>query len=243
MKQIKNLDKKLNLSIMKLLEKAVLTDDYHLPVHHCSPQLLPKGLKLYRKCKSFTIDPWEALGLYVFDRVFDNKNGLYTAIYLNDRKQLAYYKSFFSKANFIIAPDYSIFDDIDERENEYRLLKIRICMLWLVLNTVAVVIPNAVYVPIEKAPEYYSGLESCSVMVFSTKGHIRYSRDRRRVKEHVKFVTDNFPNLKCLLVYSVCGKDDKSLSLFKYAADHGIEIQILENKQRTLNMKKAGVIV
>ena len=54
MKQTKNLEKKLNLSIMKLLEKAVLTDDYHLPVHHCSPQLLPKGLKLYRKCKSFT---------------------------------------------------------------------------------------------------------------------------------------------------------------------------------------------
>ena len=69
-------------------------------------------------------------GLFVYDRVFDNKNGLYTAIYLNDRKQLAYCRSFFSKANFIIAPDYSIFDDIDGRENEYRLLKIRICILW-----------------------------------------------------------------------------------------------------------------
>lgn len=242
MKKIKDLDKQLNLSIAKLLEKAILTDDYHLPVHHCTPQVLPKGLQLYRKCKSFKIGPWEALGLYIFDRVFDNKNGLYTAIYLNDRKQLAYYKNFFSKANFIIAPDYSIFDDIDNRENEYRLLKIRICMLWLVLNTAAVIIPNAIYVQIEKAPEYYSGLESCSVIAFSTKGHIRYTRDRHRVKEHVKFVTDNFPNLKHILVYSVCGKDEKSLSLFKYAADHGIEIHILENRQRTLNMKKLGVI-
>ena len=98
----------------------------------------------------------------------------------------------------------------------------------------AVVIPNAIYIAPEKMPLYYSGLEKCTVICFSTKGHIRSAEHRNRVKEAVRYVTDHLP-LKTILVYSVCGDDNKALKLFGYAKEKGVEVFLVDNTLRRRN--------
>lgn len=178
--------------------------------------------------------PLTALAFYSYDRTFDKIDGLYNAIYYRDKHLLKKYKELYSGIKFIIGPDYSLFDDIWLYENESRILKIRLVMLWFVIEIGAIVIPNAVYVSQEKLSQYLSGFETCTVMCFSTKGQIRYAKNRDRLKQTVKYVVDHFP-LKVILVYSVCGKDETSLKLFEYATLHGVDVRIVDNTLRRRN--------
>ena len=52
----------------------------------------------------------------------------------------------------------------------------------------------------------------------------------------MKFVVDNF-SLKVILVYSVCGNDETSLKLFKYAMSKGIDVRIVNNTMRERNQQ------
>ena len=223
----------LNYNIATLLNQAEL-NEYQLPMHHCNPGIMPDYIALNSEPSKFHLTPTTALGFYSFDHSFDKKDGLYNAIYYNDKKLLQSYKEMYKGIRFVIAPDYSLFDDIWRLENESRLFKIRVIMLWFVLEIGAVVIPNAIYLNSIELPMYLSGFEKCTVFCFSTKGHVRRSRERRRVMETVKFVVDNFP-LKTILIYSVCGKDETSYRLFEYAISHGIDVKIVDNTMRRRN--------
>ena len=64
--------------------------------------------------------PATALGFYTYDKSFDKLDGLYNAIYYNNTTLLEKYKSRYSGIKFVIAPDYSLYDDIWEIENENR---------------------------------------------------------------------------------------------------------------------------
>ena len=232
-RQQKELRYLLNYGIADLLNKAIL-NKYHLPVHHCNPSIYPDFIALNTEPSKFHHTSRTALGFYSYDRSFDKIDGLYNAIYYRDKELLRSFREQYKDIKFVIGPDYSIFDNVWNYENKSRLFKIRIAMLWFVLETGAVVIPNAIYASLDRLPEYLSGFENCTVMCFSTKGHVRNSKDRRRVKETVKYVVDNFP-LKVLLVYSVCGNDATSLKLFNYAASNGVEVRIVNNTMRERN--------
>lgn len=232
----KELRYQLNYGIADLLNKSVL-NNYHLPIHHCNPRVYPDYIALNTEIAKFHLTPATALGFYSYDRTFDKIDGLYNAIYYNDKRLLKKYKTLYANIKFVIAPDYSLFDDIWMYENECRVLKIRVVMLWFVMEIGAIVIPNAVYINSDKLPQYLSGFETCTVMCFSTKGQVRYARNRARVKETVKYVVDHFP-LKTILVYSACGKDETSLKLFEYAFSKGVEVRIVDNTLRRQNQRK-----
>lgn len=236
-----SLVKKLNYGISYLLQQCTL-NEYHLPVHYCNPKIFPDYFALSTAKKEYHSTPNTAVVFYCYDRNFDNQNGLFEAIYYQNKKELQNYKKQFSNVKFIVAPDYSMFDNIWIPENDSRLWKVRIIMLWFVIELRAIVIPNAIYLSAEKLKKYLSGFEDCSVMCFSTKSHIRYARDRKRIRETVKYVVDNL-NVETILVYSVCGKDETSLKLFDYAISKGLNVQIVDNAQRQrniLNMQKRG---
>lgn len=112
--------------------------------------------------------------------------------------------------------------------------KARIVTLWFILELNAVAIPNITYVSEDSFPFFFSGIENCEVVAFSTKGHIRRSVERNLLKAAVKYAVDNLP-LKIIVVYSVCGKDSTSLKLFQYAIDHGIKVVIPDNTLRERN--------
>lgn len=223
----------LNYGIADLLNMSII-NEHGLPIHHCDPSIYPDYIALNTEVGKFHLTPATALGYYSYDRTFDKIDGLYNAIYYNNKRLLKKYKNMYAGIRFVIAPDYSMFDNIWQYENESRLLKIRVIMLWFVIEIGAIVIPNAIYVSCDKLPVYLSGLEECTVMCFSTKGQVRYARNRARVKEVVKYAVDHFP-LKTILVYSACGKDETSLKLFEYAILRGIEVRILDNTLRRRN--------
>lgn len=232
-RKIQELSSLLNYGIANLLNQAEL-NEFDLPIHHCNPNIYPEFIALNSEKSKFHQTILTALAFYQYDRTFDKIKGLYNAIYYNDKKLLAQYKKIYSGIRFVIAPDYSLFDDAWEPENISRLFKIRIVMLWFVLEIGATVIPNAVYLNSRKLPFYLSGLENCTVMCFSTKGHVRRAAKRRRVRETVEYVVNNFP-LKTILVYSVCGNDDTSYKLFNYAISKGIDVKIIDNTLRRRN--------
>lgn len=232
----KELRYQLNYGIADLLNRAVINED-GLPIHHCDPAVYPDYIALNTEPAMFHLTPATALGFYSYDRTFDRIDGLYNAIYYHDKRLLNKYKKMYAGIRFVIAPDYSLFDNIWSYENESRLLRIRVIMLWFVMEIGAVVIPNAVYLAIDKLPRYLSGFENSTVMCFSTKGQVRHARNRARVKETVRYVVDHYP-LKTILVYSVCGNDATSLKLFEYAASQGIDVRIVDNTLRRRNQAR-----
>ena len=230
-----DLSLELNYGISKLLDQSIL-NAIGLPVHHCAPSVMPDFIALNTEPGLFHHTKLTAVAFYTFDRSFDNIDGLYNAIYYNQIKLLQIYKVRYANIRFIIAPDYSLFDNVWPLENLSRLLKIRVIMLWFVMEIGAVVIPNAIYLSENSLPIFLSGFENVKTMCFSTKGHVRRARDRQRVKETVKYVVDHF-NLDHILVYSVCGNDKTSLRLFDYAVDCGISVSIIDNTMRSRNQQ------
>lgn len=232
-REIVDLPNKLNYGIAELLNQSIL-NEFDLPIHHCDPAVYPDFIALNCEPSAFHKTPLTAVAFYTYDRDFDKIDGLYNAIYYKNKRLLEKYKKKYKDVSFVIAPDYSVFDDIWHFENEYRLFKIRVIILWFVLIIGAVVIPNATYLSADKLVMYLSGFENCTVICFSTKSHIRYASDRQRIRETVKYVVDHFP-LKTILVYSVCGNDETSLRLFEYAASKGIDVRIVDNTMRRRN--------
>lgn len=232
---------KLNYNIADLLNQSFL-NEYDLPIHHCDPSVYPDFIALNSEPSKFRETSLTAVAFYTYDKTFDKINGLYNAIYYEDRKLLEKYENLYRDITYIIAPDYSLFDDIWQYENQYRLFKTRIIMLWFVLVIKAVVIPNVPFLSTDKLPLYLSGFETCTVMCFSTKSHVRNKDDRKRIRDCVKYVVDSFP-LKAILVYSVCGKDSTSLALFDYALSKGIDVRIIDNTLRRRNQSHLKEVI
>lgn len=159
----KDLRYQLNYGMANLLNRAVL-NDYYLPVHHCDPRVYPDFIALNTEISKYHLTPATAIGYYTYDNTFDKMDGLYNVIYYNNKKLLEKYKELYAGIRFVIAPDYSIFDDIWQFENDSRLLKIRVIMLWFVIEIGAIVIPNAIYISGDQLSKYPSGFEICELL-------------------------------------------------------------------------------
>lgn len=119
----------LNYGIANLLNKSILNDN-HVPEHYCNPNIMPDYIAFNSQKNDYFLTDRTAVAFFTFDKTFDKIDGLYSAIYYNDKKLLTKFRKQFSGVRFVIAPDYSIFDDVWRFENEYRLFKTRIIMLW-----------------------------------------------------------------------------------------------------------------
>ena len=234
----RDMRKILNLNILNLLEKAQRTDT-DMPVLLCNTKVFPDFLALYTQPCTYRTTPLTAVCFYAYDKQFDGIGGLFNAIYYDDRNLLAHYKERFKGVKYFISPDYSVFADLYEPENQIRLWKARIVSLWFTLELRAIAIPSATYTCESKFPKYFDGLEKCSVVAFSTKGHLRTARERNLLKAAVKYAVDHLP-LEAIVVYSVSGRDETSLRLFRYATDAGIKVVIPDNSLRRRNMERCG---
>lgn len=230
----KDMKRLLNLNYLDFTNQTFVTGEFDLPVLYCSTDIVPDYLALYNQPGDYHKTALTGVCFYIFDNEFDGFYGLFNAIYYNNRELLQYYKDRFRDIKFFISPDYSQFGDLQKIENTIRLWKARIVTLWFIIELNAIAIPNITYVSEDSFPFFFSGIENCEVVAFSTKGHIRSSVERNLLKAAVKYAVDNLP-LKTIVVYSVCGNDETSLKLFQYAIDHGIRVVIPENSLRKRN--------
>lgn len=229
--------KLLNHNIQKLLNQAEREGEYGFPVLYCNTDVFPDYLALYSQPGLYHKTKNTGVCFYSYDCSFDDIHGLYNAIYYGNERLLKYYKERFKNVNYFITPDCSVFGDIQKVENLHRIWKARIVALWFILELKAIVIPNIMYYSEESLPITCCGLENCSVVAFSAKGHVRYAKERQLLKSAIKYVVDHFP-LKTIVVYSVCGDDDNCLKLFEYATEKNIEIIIPDNSLRSRNIER-----
>ncbi|MDD6407526.1 MAG: DUF4417 domain-containing protein [Lactobacillus equicursoris] len=229
-----NMRSMLNLNILKLLNKTRRFGEYDLPELLCNTKIIPDYIALYSQKNLYHCTPLTCVAFYEYDYKFDGPNGLFNAIYYNNTKLLEEYKERFKNVRIFIAPDYSVFGDVNKLINLIQIWKARIVALWFTIELSAVVIPNITYSSEKCFSEYFAGLENCSVVAFSTKGHIRSKNERNLTKAAVKYVVDHFP-LKVIIVYSVCGNDEKTYNLFRYAREKGVSVVIPNNLLRTRN--------
>lgn len=240
MKKKKDLQKRLNLNYLGLTNKTQKAGDYDFPVLLCNPTILPDYFALYTQACDYHKTDLTCLTFYNYDDTFDGIDGLYNAIYYNDKKRLDYYKKRFFGIKFFIAPDYSVCGDIDKAENIYRLVKSRRVALWLTIECKAIVFPNISYSCKADFSFILDGLKEVRYVAFSTKGAVNSYSDSKLLVESVKLVTNKLPNLKGILVYDVCCNNIFVDKTFSYAKEHGIQVIVLPNslKLRNMNRKK-----
>lgn len=125
MKKRNDLQKRLNLNYLSLTNKTQKTGKYDFPILLCNPTILPNYIALYTQVCEYHKTDLTCLAFYNYDDTFDGMDGLYNAIYYNDKKRLDYYRKRFEGIKFFISPDYSVCGDIDKAENIYRIVKSR----------------------------------------------------------------------------------------------------------------------
>lgn len=82
------------------------------------------------------------------------------------------------------------------------------------------------------------GLEDCEEVAFSTKGLMRHKDVLKIATEAIQFTVDHLKKLKAIIIYSVCGNDNKIYDLFKYASDHGIDLIVPNNTLKSRNVTR-----
>ena len=227
----------LNLNYLTLTNRTLTSGEFDMPTLYCSTDIVPDYLALYSQPGDYAKTALTGVCFYSYDNCFDGLHGLFNAIYYGDKKLLNFYRNRLSGVRFIISPDYSQFGDLQKVENLIRLWKNRIVTLWFILELHAIAIPSATYVSEETFPLFFSGLENCQVIAFSTKGHIRNASERALLKAAVRYAVDTL-KLKTIIVYSACGKDATSLELFQYAIDRGVRVVIPQNALRERNQRR-----
>ncbi len=235
----KDLRKLLNLSYLRYTNKTHAAGIHDLPALSCNTSVLPDYIALYNHPADYHHTPLTAVAFYLYDNEFDGKDGLYNAIYYDDAKRLQFFKRRFEGVKFFISPDTSQFGDVDDIENHYRIKKTRVISIWLAMELGAVVIPHITFPTIDSIDFSLDGLDDCSVVAFSTKGYVNDPIERAILEKSVRYTVDKL-NLKAIVVYDVCARNDKAFEIFRYATDRGIEVVIPNNmlKERNANKKR-----
>ena len=220
--------KRLLLHYLDYTNKTHKTGKLELPSVQCNTQVLPDYIALYSQVGDYCHTSRTAVAYFQFDNVFDGQHGLYNAIYYNNRRDLRAFKKRFKGVKFVIAPDCSECGDVDLLENLYRLKRSRVISLWLTIELGICVIPLITFPNLNFLPFVLEGLVECSVVAFSTKGYIDNAEEREILIKAIKLTVDTL-HLKTIVVYDVCGTDEKALAIFEYAIQKGIEVVIPDN--------------
>lgn len=239
MKKQPDIRKKLNLNYLKWTNRTYSLGEDDLPVLNCNTTVYPDFLALSGQPGLYMKTQNTGVCFYEYDDEMDGIHGLFEAIYHNDKKLLADFKKRFQGVRFFITPDYSECGDIHVIENKYRLFKARIVGLWLLHEIEAVVIPHVTYPLIKDIDYALTGLESCSVVAFSTKGYVTDATELNNLIEAVKYTTDKLP-LRAIVVYDVCGDNAIVDQVFEYPRKKGIQIVVPGNTLRERNALKKG---
>ena len=240
MKRRKNLKKLLNLNMVDYTNLTTKLGELDMPYICCN--VVPKVdyLANYSQPSTYFKTQNTAVSFFEFDVVFDGLYGLWNSIYFRVAELQEFYEERFKEVRFFIAPDYSKCGDVVEVENQYRQLKMRLSSIWLSLHTNAVVIP-LVSCGNKREMEYMlDGMEKCVCVAFNAKGPMGNPRQMEIFKESIKYTVDHLKHLKSIIVYSSSPNHEKVLSIFEYAVQRGIEIQIPDNMLQSRNRLKGG---
>lgn len=231
-----SLRKKLNLNYTKWSNKSYPVGEKDL-LHLPSPSNVNIDyLALYSKPSEYNATSNTCVCFYEYDNVFDNQNGMWSAIYYDNKKQLKEFKDRFKNVKYFISPDYTLTGDGYDCDNAHNIQRARIVSLWMIHGLHKIVIPNITYGGEETFKYFIDGLEECYVVAFSTKGSLLNKDQCALMVRAINLVVDKLTRLRTIIVYSTSIDDFKILSLFKTAIDNGITVIIPNNLLKSRNL-------
>lgn len=232
--------KKLNLNYLKWSNKSYPVgkmDLLHLP----SPSNVDINyLALYSKPSEYTVTSNTCICFYEYDKVIDNKNGMWNAIYYDDKRLLDKYKTRFKDVKYFISPDYTLTGDGYSNVNIYNIQRARIVSLWMIHGLNKLVIPNITFGGKDSFKYFLDGLKECNVVAFSTKGSLIDKADYDLMIIAINLVVKKLTRLRTIIVYSTSIDDLKIINLFKPAIDKGIKVIIPNNLLKKRNLIKGS---
>lgn len=229
------LKKRLNLNVLNLLNNTTTFGWLDIPKMYCKNITEVDYIALYTEPGLYTKYPNTLISFYNYDIKFDNIGGLYNAIYYDDKKLLDKFKERFKDCTLFISPDYSECGDVHAIENLYRIYKARVVSIWLTMECDAIVIPNITYSNRKMFEYMLFGLEDVETVAFGTKGNVNDEEERLLLIDAIKYTVDHLSELKTIIVYSSCKKDETILEIFKYALDNNIKVIIPSNTLQLRN--------
>jgi hypothetical protein len=236
----RNLRDKLNLSYLEVAEKTYSAGPFDFPVLWCpySKALEIDYIALYDDISEYKKTDRTAIAFFQYDSVWNGQNGLFVAIYYNDKKRLAYYKKRFSRSDgkpfVFIEPDVSHIGGVHSIENLYRYFQARIIANWLIIDCGAVVIPNLTASSGDYFKDMISGLETTEVAAINTVGHLSKPKFSFSL-EMARYALENLKNLKLIIVYTASKERDEIKKKFENALNDKIKVLVPLNRLSARN--------
>ena len=84
------------------------------------------------------------------------------------------------------------------------------------------------------------GMQDCAVVAFNAKGPMGDPEQMMIFKRSIRYTVDHLPGLRSIIVYASSPDKAKVRSIFQYAVDKGIEIQIPDNMLQSRNRLLGG---
>ena len=239
MRNKENLCKLMNINYLHLTNKTLCVGKYNLPSLYCSVDEYPDYIALYSQPCEYHKTERTAVSFYDYDIRFNGRNGLYAAIYYDDKKLLEQFKLRFKGVRYFISPDFSMIGDGQLYHNVCNYGMSREVALWLLLELGAVVIPN-IPCSSEADLEYITdGIEDVNIVAFSTKGRSDNPIDINLIRLSLDAVLKNIPNLKVILVYDTSISNELVDELFKPARNLGIDVIVPGNSLKYRNIARS----
>ena len=240
MKRRKDLKKLLNLGILDYTNLTPKIGELDLPYIRCGYVPEIDYLATYSQPHTYHHSQQTALSFFEYDEHFDGLYGLWNAIYYGVLELQEFYLDRFTGIRYFIAPDYSKCGDVPEAENQHRQLKTRIVSIWLAVKLHAIVIP-LVSCANELSLKYMlDGMQDCAVVAFNAKGPMGDPEQMMIFKRSIRYTVDHLPMLRSIIVYASSPNKAKVRSIFQYAIDQDIEIQIPDNMLQSRNRLLGG---
>lgn len=228
--------KKYNLSYTKITNRSFSDGRDEFPILPCEIDVIPDYLALYKNVNEYHKTNKTCVCFYEYDKDFDFINGLFNAIYYDDKRLLNKYKQRFKDVWMVIEPDYSQVRDIEIIENKYRQFKARVVGLWFLTELNIPVIPNVNYADKYSFSYMLDGIKEAKTLAISLKGIMNKKTEEDLLVDVIKYVIDN-SQVKQFIIYSSGIIDKKIDEYFAYAKSKNIRYYIIDNALRNRNIE------
>lgn len=240
MKKKKNLRRLLNLGFLDYTNLTSKIGELDMPYVRISvvPQI--DYLATFSQPSTYFHSQMTAVSFFEYDLYFDGLYGLYNAILYGVKDLQDYYRERFNGVRYFIAPDYSKCGDVSEIENVHRQFMSRVVSIWLSMELHSIVIPLVSCANKNTIKYMLHGMEDCTVVAFNAKGPMGNPDQLTIFLDAIEYTVDHLDKLKSIIVYSSSPDVEKVRSIFKYAINAGIDVQIPDNMLQSRNRILGG---
>jgi len=219
---------KLCLSYLTYTNKTHYGSSYEMPNTSYNGDLLPDYLALYGDISDYKKTNNTFVCFYEYDNVFNNRNGLLSALLFNDKRLLLKFEERFKDVAGFISPDYSIYESMPKAIKIARTFESRIVSSYLVETFKKPCIPNISLTGVKDIDFVIDGIDNHSIIAMSLKGRLKEEQQRKEIKKCIKLICDCL-DPKTIVFYNVCTNEKLVNEVISYPLSKNIIVVLPNN--------------